>query len=346
MKFDVIGFEDKKKWERIVKDREVYYQWQYVDAFYKIGDGIPKLAYAFDRDDYVINVFFLRNINRDLNFSDSLEQCYDIITPYGYGGVDYNGNNTLLLNYYFDQFDQYCNENNIISEFVRLSPFTKNYTNYDSRYELSTTSKTVFMKLDNPRQIWDDMEGRSRTTIRKAIKNGLEVKSGFSRQMLDEFKIIYHDTMDRDNAEENYYFNDDFFKSIYENLKDFSKIYTVYYENKPISSSIVMFNKENAHYHLSGTLSDYMKYGANNIGLYKIALDLCDGGYKIFHLGGGYGGDSSPLLKFKESFNKNGLLDFYVAKRVFNQKIYDNLCSKVGVKKDCNYFPAYRKPSS
>ena len=46
MKFEVIDFNNKDKWQEITKNREVYYQWQYVDAFYQIGDGIPKLAYA------------------------------------------------------------------------------------------------------------------------------------------------------------------------------------------------------------------------------------------------------------------------------------------------------------
>ena len=63
-----------------------------------------------------------------------------------------------------------------------------------------------------------------------------------------------------------------------------------------------MFNGKNAHYHLSGTLSEYMKLGANNYALYEIALDLCKMGYEKFHLGGGYGGDNSPLFKFKMSF--------------------------------------------
>jgi lipid II:glycine glycyltransferase (peptidoglycan interpeptide bridge formation enzyme) len=104
-----------------------------------------------------------------------------------------------------------------------------------------------------------------------------------------------------------------------------------------------MFNGTSAHYHLSGTLRDYMSYGANNLGLYEIALDLCKNGCKSFHLGGGYGGDSSPLLKFKRSFNKNGDLDFYIGKRIFNQEEYDEVCKAVGIEDKTGFFPAYRK---
>ena len=148
--------------------------------------------------------------------------------------------------------------------------------------------------------------------------------------------------MSRDDADAYYFFNEDFFESVLQNLGDFAKIYTVYYDGKAINSSIIMFNGENAHYHLSGTLSDYMRLGANNIALYEIALDLCKMGYKKFHLGGGYGGDSSPLLKFKKSFNKFGEADFFIGKKIWNTDIYNNICDKLKKDKNGDYFPVYR----
>ena len=199
------------------------------------------------------------------------------------------------------------------------------------------------MKLENEEQIWNDMEGRSRTSIRKAQKNNLIVKNGFTREMLDEFIDIYRDTMSRDEANSYYFFDDKFFDSIFDNLRNFAKIYTVYLEDKAISSSIIMYNGTSAHYHLSGTLSDYMKYGANNLCLYEAAIDLCRQGVKSFHLGGGYGGDSSPLLKFKRSFNKFGDLDFYIGKKVHDEEAYKILCKKKNVSIDEGFFPAYRK---
>ncbi|MCR5187271.1 MAG: GNAT family N-acetyltransferase [Clostridia bacterium] len=341
MEFNVIGFEKKEEWERITKRFEVYYQWQYVDAFYQYGDGIPKLAYARSDSDYVAIVFLLRDINKDLKIQNT-NQYYDIITPYGYGGVTSNGNNSILLDFFFERFEEYCKNNAIVSEFLRLCPFTNNYSYYRDDYEILKISKIIFMKLDSPEQIWNDMEGRCRTSIRKAMNNDLVVKSGFSKKMIEEFKTIYYDTMSRDVANNYYYFNDEFFNSIYNNLKDFCKIYTVYFDDKAISSSIILYNGTNAHYHLSGTLSEYMKYGANNLALNEIALDLCKNGYKTFHLGGGYGGDNSPLLKFKKSFNKNGELDFYIGRKIYNQSIYKELCDIMNVDSKIDFFPAYR----
>ena len=344
MKFEVIDFENKDTWEKITKNKEVYFQWQYVDAFYKNGDGIPKLAYLKENNEYIFHVFLMRDISKDLSIDSSKYNYYDIISPYGYGGLDITSSNTKLLETFFDNFEKYCIENNIISEFIRFNPLLENHTYYNqNKYEIINISKTVYMKLENEEQIWNDLESRCRNTIRKAQKNNLKVISGFDKKQFEEFINIYKETMKRDNADNYYYFNDAFFESIYKNTKQYGKIYTVYYEDKAINSNIILFNGENAHYHLSGTLSEYMNMGANNLALYEIAVDLCKMGYKKFHLGGGYGGDASPLLKFKKSFNKFGELDFYIGKRIYNQEIYNELCELKNISKEEKYFPAYRK---
>ena len=344
MNFDVIDFSNKAMWNEIVKNGEVYYQWQYVDAFFKNGDGIPKLAFAELNGEYIYNVFLVRDIAKDLNLDEEKYNCFDIITPYGYGGTYTKSNNKDLVIYFFRSFEQYCQQNKIIAEFIRFNPLLNNYELYNNdEYKLENISKTVYIKLDDPEQIWNDMEGRCRTSIRKAQKNNLVIKSGFDRETLEEFINIYQETMKRDSADEYYFFNDDFFESILNNLKSFAKIYTVYYNGKAINSSIIMFNGKNAHYHLSGTLSEYMKLGANNYALYEIALDLCKMGYEKFHLGGGYGGDNSPLFKFKMSFNKFGELDFYIGKKIWNNEIYLKLCKELNIDQETNFFPAYRR---
>ena len=343
MIFNVIGFENKELWSKIVKNGEIYYQWEYVDAFFKNGDGIPKLAYAQEGLEYVYNVFLLRDIAHDLELDCKKYKFFDIITPYGYGGVNANTQSKILIDFFFEKFEEYCINNNIISEFVRLNPLLNNQKFYNIDYNINKIAQTIFIKLDNPDQIWCDMESRARNTIRKARSFNLKIKYGFNKEFMDEFKEIYKDTMYRDSADLYYFFNNDFYESILKNLKDNARIYTVYFNNKPINSNLIIFNGNNAHYHLSGTLSDYMKLGANSFALYEISLDLYNKGFKKFHLGGGYGGDNSPLFKFKKSFNKFGELDFYIGKKIFNINNYKKLFNVKNIEISENYFPAYRR---
>lgn len=201
----VIGFENRDEWETIADDTvEIYDKWQYVSAFYKNGDGIPFMAYLKGKNGYIYNVFFKRNINEDEKFRniDLQEQLYDIITPYGYGGVKIKGDITEEeKNNFFKRFENYCKENNIVSEFIRLNPLDDNYKNYEGQdYEIVKNSNTVYIKLEGEEQIWNDFEGRTRTSIRKALKNNIEIKKGFNNELINEFKNIYYDTMKRDEA--------------------------------------------------------------------------------------------------------------------------------------------------
>ena len=209
MNFEVISFSDKASWKKIVQNKEIYYQWEYVDAFYKNEEGIPYLAYAKNNDNYVFNVFLKRDVTTDEALKNEIEKdkYFDIITPYGYGGVDIAGEKDEdLLKYFFSEFEKYCKNNNIISEFLRLNPLADNYELYNNTdYQILNISKTVHIKLENEEQIWNDMKSECRNTIRKAQKNNVIVKSGFSKEMLDEFIDLYNKTMKRLNAT-NYYF--------------------------------------------------------------------------------------------------------------------------------------------
>lgn len=345
----VIDFDSKEEWNEIADDTsEVYDKWQYVSAFYKNGDGIPYMAYLNGKDGYIYNVFLKRNINSDEKFKniDLHEQLYDIVTPYGYGGVKIKGIiSEEERNEFFKQFEDYCIENNIVSEFIRLNPLEDNYKNYKEDYEIENISKTVYIRLESKEQIWQDMKSTCRNRIRKAIKSGLEIKSGFNEKMLNEFQNIYNDTMKRDKATDYYFFNKNFFEDLKMNMQNNAKIYTAYLEKKPIDSIIVLYSGENSHYHLGGTLSDYMNLGAHNFVLYNAAIDMQNKGYKKFHLGGGYGGNQSPLLRFKRTFNKvDEDLDFYVGKKIYNLAIYDLLVKKANLSNDIDkeFFPLYR----
>ena len=90
-----------------------------------------------------------------------------------------------------------------------------------------------------------------------------------------------------------------------------------------------------------------MKLGANNILFYSAACDLLNRGYSKLHLGGGYGGDDSTLLRYKKSFNPKGMVDFYICKRVYDIDVYNHLIDlrKSDDKFDLNssFFPLYRQ---
>lgn len=353
---------ETSKWNNIVKSfnyYEPYYLAEYLEALKFHGDGEPILFYYESEGIRALNVAMKRDIAADKNFAGELYEntYFDIATPYGYGGFIIEGKSTMENMAKIDEeFSKYCKDNNIITEFVRINPLGKGFEYYTRTYECSKMGITVFIELSPAVDIFNNMTSKCRNIVRKAEKNGVYIAKDENLNTLEQFKIIYKETMERDNAKQYYYFGKEYYNYLALLKGENVVLYNALYDNKIISSAMVLLGKENAHYHLGGLLNDFMKLGANNLLLYETACDLSSLGFKKFHLGGGVGSQNDGLLSYKKKFNKNGMLDYYIAKKVFLPDIYkrlidirkDSIMSEYGLKDKTNinavndYFPEYR----
>src|SRR5699024_3881885 len=98
-------------------------------------------------------------IKREISTLIDGELYYDIITPYGYGGpiiLDYKeGCRDLLIKEYRENFQKYCDNHNIVSEFVRFHPIENNVYDFNHIYSTTHIRNTVGTNLedfDNPFQ--------------------------------------------------------------------------------------------------------------------------------------------------------------------------------------------------
>ena len=91
--------------------RDIYFDKNYGKLYEKIEKG--KLEEFKVENEYgkITNLF----IKREIPINVENKKYYDIITPYGYGGVDIKGKvSKLLLDYFFYKFDEYCKINNSV----------------------------------------------------------------------------------------------------------------------------------------------------------------------------------------------------------------------------------------
>lgn len=350
--FLVVKIDDNEKWDNIVKSfksYDVYYLAGYVKAFQTHGDGEPKLYFYEDKNIRAINVFMKRDIERDQNFSGKIpaDTFYDAATPYGYGGFLIEGNVTNESLLALEKgYATLCMNEGIISEFVRFHPVLNNSGILSSIYDISELGRTITIDLGSQEQIWKGLASNNRNKIRKAIKSGVEVYWGRSRELFDMFVPLYNGTMDKDDATEYYYFKKDFYDSILEDLKYNSLMFYAVFENKVISMSIILFSNQQMHYHLSAADREYQNLAPTNLLLYEAACWGGENGYKTFHLGGGLGSREDSLFEFKKGFNKNSKTYFSIGKKIFNSEKYDELINirKQSQSFDENklFFPAYR----
>lgn len=340
----VYGLEQAEQWDTVVrsfKEYDVYWLSGYVKAFQIHGDGDPLLFFFEDGSTRGINVVMKRDVAKDERFKGLIEddQYYDFATPYGYGGWIIEGEETENL---FKAYSTWLEKNGIISEFVRFHPMIRNHEACKVFYEVIQLGEVVHMDLESPEIIWNNIISKNRNMIRKAIKNDVVIYNGRFPEIYDKFRTIYNRTMDKDDAEEYYYFGPEFYKSVLEDLSLNAQVFWAEKDRQVIAASIMIGANGHLNYHLSGSLREFSSLAPGNMILYKAALWGCANGYRTFYLGGGVGSGEDSLFKFKRAFFKGELNHFFIGKKIYDANKYGELLrlrTEIG---NPGFFPKYR----
>ena len=339
----VFAVDQSEQWDSVVrsfKEYDVYWLSGYVKAFELHGDGVATLFFFEDGETRGINVVMKRDVAKDVHFRGKLPegQFFDFATPYGYGGWIIEGAKTEKL---FAEYKEWIDKNGIISEFVRFHPIVKNHEVSYPFYEITKLGEVVHIDLSTSETIWSNIISKNRNMIRKAIKNDIKIYNGRFPAIYEKFRTIYNGTMDKDGAEEYYYFGKDFYASILHDLPENAQVFWAEKDGEVIAASIMLMANGRMNYHLSGSLREYSSLAPTNLLLYKAALWGCTNGCKTLYLGGGVGSGEDSLFKFKRAFYKGDLNHFFIGKRIYNQEKYDELL-QMREPIDSGYFPQYR----
>lgn len=346
---EVFTTNESEKWDEIVrsmKEYDIYYLSGYVKAFELHGDGKALLIYMHNSACKAIQVLIKRDISEAKEFQGILEpnKFFDAVTPYGYGGILAEGEGIGVL---LEEYQRYCVKNGIISEFVRFHPFLQNENLVSEFYTVIPLGDTVYMDTANREVIWKNISSKNRNMIRKAKKAGIQIYWGREPEMIDIFREIYNQTMEKDQAEEYYFFNREFYESILNDLKQEAMWFYAELDGKVIAMSIFLFVNGNMHYHLSGSIKECQNMAPSNLLLYEAAVWASEHGYKRLHLGGGVGASHDSLYKFKKAFNRGEDMHFAIGKKIYMPEIYEKLVkmrmeNSVQYDTESTFFPKYR----
>lgn len=344
MVLTVYTLEQAEQWDAIVrsfKEYDTYWLSGYVKAFHIHGDGEPLLFYYEKNGTRGINVVMKRDVAKDKRFKGKIpeDQFFDFATPYGYGGWIIEGDDTEDL---FKAYTAWLERNKIISEFVRFHPMIKNHKKCEEFYDVIQLGEVVHMELNSPEDIWNNITSKNRNMIRKALKNDIKIYNGRFPDIYERFRTIYNNTMDKDEAEEYYYFGELFYESVLNDLPQNAQVFWAEKDDQIIAASIMLSANGKMNYHLSGSLREYSSLAPTNLILHQAALWGCMNGYKTLYLGGGVGSGEDSLFKFKRAFFKGELNHFYIGKKMCNQEKYNELVALRETIENSGYFPKYR----
>lgn len=305
--------------EFLPEQQDIYFR----EAYARLYETEEDVAFCFvchDKRNFFLMPFLRRNVGR----------YFDFETPYGYGGPISNSDNEKWLERAIASLYECFAQEKYICGFVRFHPLLENQRFCQGKFEILRDRQTVSIPLDdNEEQIWkEQISSKNRNMIRKAEKRGLEFCAEYDFASMNGFVDLYESTMARVQAESFYYFPQVYYESFMNALKGKAFLGTVRQSGLLVCAALFMYSERYGHYHLSGGNRAVSSMGANNLMLWKAALEMKKLGVHEMHLGGGitsYPEDS--LFKFKKTFSKNEKI-FYIGKMIFNPAVYKEICGK------------------
>lgn len=311
---------------------DIYFDHNYGKLYEKNEYGKAEI-FRYEDSNGVIESQFIKRVIP--NFIDS-NTYYDLCTPYGYGGPHIISckpeKKDELVRAYEKSFEKYCIQNGIVHEFVRFHPVINNTFDFKDMYNLEFRRKTLGTNLkisDDP--IRSEFSKHCRKKIRNILNKGVSFEVIVGPDTLSDFISLYTQTMQRNNAADDYYFSDEYFQ----NLVRFYKNQLIYvranYQGKLIGACIDFVCDGLIQTHLSGTLDEYKELAPSHILFYAIVMWGIENNCSLVHYGGGR--TSAPddgLYLFKKRFAHNTEFDYYISEKIWNKEIYEKLYISLG----------------
>lgn len=349
-KSTILTLHDSKEWSNLIEScqiADIHFMPEYMRLFEKRVGGIATLFVVNDErsKNFLVYPFFKRRINDLVLFSSYDKECYDIISPWYFGGPLFSSeeNKSEILNMFLHEFQSFVKENDIVSEFTRIHPIFDmkkefaNITNAEYRYDVAYVNLQETME-----NIWSNFTKSNKNSINASKRKGVVIEFSTSSIDLKNFSELYMKTMKRISADEFYFFSLDFFERILEYIPSNVIIVTAKYDNIVISSSILLHKSGIVYYWLSGNNYDFRNLYPNNLLIYESIKWAKNLGNKFFIL---MGGTNKGLRSFKDSFTKDRV-EFYSISKIFNTKIFsdlNNLRHLTSSDTNSGFFPAYRQ---
>ena len=144
------------------------------------------------------------------------------------------------------------------------------------------------------------------------------------------------------DASSYYFFSPSYYEKLFNNHHSEIKLVQCKYDDEIACTGIFSFTNGIVQYHLGGTASNYFKFAPTKLMFDYVREYASELNYNSLHLGGGLGGKEDNLYNFKRGFSDD-IKNFYVLKKILNQKQYDELSQGIS---QTDFFPLYRTVSS
>ncbi len=340
---------DDPRWKAFLKkaDHDFYHLPEYVSFAGRHEGGEATAFLVEEQGQGLLIPFLLRPLPEKLDVQ--VDGC-DALSPYGYPApILYGSPDDNTFERLWRQFIEMAKERGVISVFVRMHPLLPFPKESLRKYgSLIQHGQTVYCDLSLS---CEDMLGQTcknhKRNIRKLQKNGFTtVRNDWT--FWHPFMEVYRETMRRVGAKGFYLFSDEYFDDLKRALKEKLDLWVVVSADGEFAAGAV-FTVTNGiiEYHLGGTAEPFLGVAPSKLMFSDVRTWGKEGGHRILHLGGGLGGETDSLFKFKAGFSQDHS-SFHTFRMVLDQEKYGRLEKKWRElsgqpSSDQEAFPVYRQ---
>jgi len=336
MKSGIDTLAEHQIWSELYKllpdsKRVAYFCPEYYFAYKAVEDYPTYCFWRYQDDENFLFYPFLKKGINSLGYSLDKEY-YDICGAYGYNGPIGVVKDSAFLQTFNSELLAFFASQDVVTEFVRYCPIPDNkmYHIYPQQIDV-LDNVYVDLSLGVERLWFESYEKNLRTSIRKGSSYGLRslVYQGtaITKQMMRLVYDIYSSTMQRNNADQFYYFGLDFLDRLLDIMGTKLHLVITYHESTPISFELLICDGVLSYAILGGTVSSYYFMNPNTYQKNELFISLIQRGLELYSMGGGVR-KSDNLYSYKKSFNKKCKNPFYIGTKVHLPDVYEDILTQ------------------
>lgn len=254
---------------------------------------------------------------------------FDMSSPYGYSGYYSNSDDERFISRALLVQSKEARSKNIIAEFIRFHPYCQSRS-LKNLLDFYNAQKPIIEVSTDSQMRWGCYSSRLRGKLRKS-QALLEVRQSTD---LESFYSLYAQTMQRNGAEDFYFFPHSYFQALLA-LPE-SVMLEAKFEGQIVAMGIFLFDSLCGYYHLGANAPLSLSNNLNGMGaLFEKFFEIArQKGLKTCILGGGRGNnEDDSLFLFKKQFATR-ILSFTIGGKIYDYQAYNTLraiAEKVGV---------------
>ncbi|WP_031498189.1 GNAT family N-acetyltransferase [Bryobacter aggregatus] len=318
----------------------------------RVGEGDARMAVADEADRCFVWPYLQRRAQAA--GCDPSAQWFDVHSVYGYPGPLTNSHaDPAFIGRAVRSVLARWQEEGVVSVFSRFHPLLGNSSilrQAGFADAVVSNGRTVALDLtQSTEQFRAQYPISLRQRLNRAERLGVTTTVDEDFEHLDQFIDFYYATMDRNAASEGYYFPRSYFHALVRDIAPHMKLLLTRIQGQVAVASLFSACGTIAQAHFIMTNPEFMALSPSKSAIDHARIWAAEQGCLRLHLGGGRGGDSDSLFRFKAEFSPCHF-DFDTCRLIVNQDAYSELSGERAAAASAlcfsadapAYFPAYR----